>query len=100
MRLASFSVFLWLALAQYASAYDVPTHQQLGLRAAELAMGLHEALVRDLGFPQGRETLVGNGASRARIVNVISDGAGEEDRPFWRVRHHFHNPLASWDLAG
>ncbi|HQB53611.1 MAG TPA: hypothetical protein PLX62_11970, partial [Bacteroidales bacterium] len=24
----------------------------------------------------------------------------EEDEPFWRCRHHFHDPLQPWDQAG
>jgi hypothetical protein len=82
------------------SGYDVPTHMKLGLRAANEASRLHEALIDDLGFPKGRETVFRNPSSAFTVAGWIESGAGEEDRPFLRVRHHFHDPLAAWDAAG
>jgi len=31
---------------------------------------------------------------------LIAQGGIEEDEPFWRCRHHFHDPLQPWDQAG
>ena len=31
---------------------------------------------------------------------LIARGGMEEDEPFWRCRHHFHDPLQPWDQAG
>src|SRR5256712_9417643 len=100
MRAPSIALLVSLLMVHQASAYDVPTHQRLGLRAAEVAEGMHKVLVEDLEFSDGRRSLLRNGFSERRIVDWIGDGAGEEDRPFWRVRHHFHNPLLPWASAG
>src|SRR6266850_4050279 len=100
MRIGSLALLVSLLLPHALGAYDQPTHRQLGLRAAEVAGGLHDVLIRELDLPHGRESLVRNGASRSRVVDWIRDGAGEEDRPFSRVRHHFHNPLAAWEASG
>ena len=100
MRAPSIVLLVSLFIIHEALAYDVPTHQRLGLRAAEVADGMHEVLVRDLDLPQGRLSFLQNGVSRLRIADWIRNGAGEEDRPFSRVRHHFHNPLLPWASAG
>ena len=100
MRALLIALLVSLFLSQQAFAYDVPTHQRLGRRAAEVADGLHEVLVRDLDFREGRESVLRTGFSQLTVVDWVSNGAGEEDRPFWRVRHHFHNPLLPWASAG
>jgi len=99
-RVASVAVVLTLVLARAAVAYDVPTHRQLGLRAANEAVGVNTTLMDDLGFSEGRDSFLVNGATRFRVTEWIQEGAGREDTPFWRVRHHFHNPLRAWDSAG
>ena len=81
-------------------AYDVPTHREIGQRAADAASMLHDVLIRDLALPDGRRSLLRAGGAELSVAGWIREGSGEEDRPFWRVRHHFHNPLASWDVAG
>jgi hypothetical protein len=83
-----------------ACAYDVPTHQALAERAATASAGLQERLVRDLGLPDGLDALVRNGGVGLTAAGWIEQGAAAEDQPFWRVRHHFHDPLRPWDSAG
>src|SRR5713226_7750766 len=99
-RAAAFGVVVILTFARAAFAYDIPTHRALGLRAADEAGGLHGVLIDDLGFPEGKETFLANGGTRLHVTEWVQEGAGREDSPFWRVRHHFHNPLQAWDSAG
>lgn len=32
--------------------------------------------------------------------DLIARGGAEEDEPFWRCKHHFHDPLRPWEEAG
>jgi len=100
MKRALLAAVLILAPPASLHAYDVPTHRELGQRAADAAPMLHDVLIRELALPDGRRSLLRAGGAELSVAGWIREGAGEEDRPFWRVRHHFHNPLVSWDVAG
>ena len=82
------------------SAYEVSTHRDLALRAAAAASDLHRSLIEDLGQTEGRDTVLRSGVTELSVAKWLQYGAGEEDQPFWRVRHHFHDPLRAWDSAG
>ena len=100
MRAMALALLVCLTLARPGSAYDVPTHSALGRRAADIASTLDSHLRDDLGMPDGRATLIRNGKTELLATDWIRLGAWEEDRPFWRVRHHFHNPLLPWIESG
>jgi len=100
MRTIVLALVLCLLMPYPSGAYDVPTHLELGRRAATVASLVEERLVADLGMPDGRESRLQAGTLRLSIADWIRFGAGEEDQPFWRVRHHFHNPLLPWPEAG
>lgn len=100
MSVIAVALVIWLLLVTSADAYDVPTHRELGRRAVDVTSDLEERLMHDLGMPQGRDTRLQVGATRLSVSDWIRHGAGAEDRPFWRVRHHFHNPLFPWGNAG
>ena len=100
MRARTALALVLVAFPSAATAYDIPTHKGFALRATEIAERLHDSLVKDLDLPDGRASLLSNGPLTLRVAEWIREGAGEEDRPFWRVRHHFHNPLSPWPAAG
>jgi hypothetical protein len=79
-------------------AYETGVHRQLALRAAHPTVSSVDQTLRDdLGMR-------GGSADRfldRTVEQLIGDGAYFEDVPFFRVLHHFHNPLASkWEEAG
>jgi len=100
MRTIVLTLVLCLLISYPSGAYDVPTHLELGRRAAIVAALVEERLSADLGMPIGRESQLQADALRFSVADWIRFGAGEEDRPFWRVRHHFHNPFLPWESAG
>jgi hypothetical protein len=76
-------------------SYDVPTHEALARRAANVS-SLPSYLPSQLGFADGtQETFLGR-----TVEQWIMLGARLEDIPATRVRHHFHNPLRPWTEAG
>lgn len=94
-RIALAALGLHAVLAAPAAAYDVETHRELSVKAAT-ASRLAEVLREDLGLrgPNGPSVL-----DRAPEI-WVSEGGGLEDRPDFRVRNHFHNPLRAWSDAG
>jgi len=101
MKRALLAAVLMLVPPASLHAYDVPTHREIGQRAAEAASGLHDVLIRDLALPDGRRSLLRAGGAELSAAGWIREGAGEEDRPFWRVRHHFQIPWrrGTWPVS-
>jgi len=88
------SLIIVLTVFPEARGFDFETHRTLSERAARhsnldvflSSIGLDEELSTSLlGFT---------------IEELISAGTVAEDSPVDRVRHHFHNPLLTWDAAG
>ncbi len=90
-------------LVPRASAFQIPTHQDINGRSAEVST-VGARLTDELGIRGGlAETIRGN-----RIGDWIRNGGAAEDQYFGsetlgavnRSKHHFHNPLLGWDVAG
>jgi hypothetical protein len=98
MKLAG-SVFLMLLLLQCSvHGFDLNAHDTLSRRAVTLS-GLNGFLqgVLSSEFPDGiNQNVVGT----TKVIDLIAEGSVNEDRPFFRTRHHFHNPTLTWDQAG
>ncbi len=87
-------------------AFKAKTHRDLNLRAAEAStLQTDDYLGQQLGFSAGLSERF-NGK---QVRQWIGDGGAAEDQflgsEFFvgalnRSRHHFHNPLLSWDQAG
>ncbi|MCK9264841.1 MAG: hypothetical protein M0R18_13645, partial [Deltaproteobacteria bacterium] len=70
--------------------FDQYTRQSLGIDS-----GMKETTLRYTYFLDWL-TITGYRSPQELIVR----GGMEEDEPFWRCRHHFHDPLQPWDQAG
>ncbi len=92
----------WL-LVPGAWAFQIPTHQDLNDRSAA-ASTVGARLTDELDMRGGLEQKIRG----KRIVDWIRDGGAAEDQYFGderlgainRSKHHFHNPLLGWDVAG
>lgn len=70
--------------------FDQYTRQSLGIDS-----GMKETTLRYTYFLDWL-TITGYRSPQ----ELIARGGMEEDEPFWRCRHHFHDPLQPWDQAG
>jgi hypothetical protein len=84
-----------LALTQPVLAYEVDTHSELSIRAAQNSAKLASFVRERLGLPEGIETTIGN----RTLAEWIGRGSIFEDA-FPRFVNHFHNPLRAWSNAG
>ena len=84
-----------LFIARPTSGYDLATHRLLTESAVQ-ASTVSSVLRDDLALPAGMVTVL----QGQRLIDLIGEGAVDEDR-FTRVLNHFHNPLtAPWANAG
>ncbi len=82
-----------------ADSFDLDAHMAMSERAV-VSSDLDRYLKNRLAFPQGTEGEISDGTNPLRIVEWVQRGAEFEDSPVVRVRHHFHNPIRTWDQAG
>ena len=93
----------WLAFVSAAWAFKLDTHRKVNERAA-IVSGLDAYLKAELGLRDGRREVINS----VIVQDWIRFGGAEEDLflnnqgggAFNRSRHHFQNPLLSWDEAG
>jgi len=84
-------------------AFDGNAHEALSLRAVNPnvanASQLDSYLKNVLGFDfqDGVKEVVSSGKT---VEKLIADGSVQEDIPFTRVVHHFHDPTRAWAQAG
>ena len=77
--------------------FGVETHRRMSVRAAEFCPRLTGALqLHAREFPNGLNQVLGG----RTVPRLVGDGSADEDSPFWRPRHHFHDPTRNWDAAG
>ena len=79
-----------------AEAFDDNAHTLLSQRAVN-ASALDGFITNQ--FPEFLRGINEQLDGRA-IIDLIADGAIDEDKPLVRVRHHFHDPTKTWDQAG
>ena len=81
--------------------FEVETHTLLSERAVQ-ASGLNDFLTTVLPdeFPQGIGQVLRSGPFGNVQELVANVGAVNEDKPFTRSRHHFHDPTRLWNQAG
>ncbi|MBI3637207.1 MAG: hypothetical protein HY216_13520, partial [Candidatus Rokubacteria bacterium] len=102
---AGFCTLLFVLILQspIALAFGIPTHRVLNERAAAVST-LDAILKTELGLVDGLSQSVGNqtgsrwiwfgGQAEDEFHGIETLGA------FFRSRHHFHDPLQPWSLAG
>lgn len=105
--------FLFTQMAQsLGQGFEIPTHEQLSevaTKTADLDRYLKNVLKPCyfsvpyssesycLGFTEGINQPVFDGK---RVVDLVKEGAANEDKPITRSQHHFHNPRLPWNQAG
>lgn len=101
---AWFGTFLLgLGTSYEALAFSIETHRLLNDSATQKS-STDSYLKEQLGFAEGLATQFGD----LRAMEWIRFGGAAEDQALrieslgaaFRSRHHFHNPLVSWDQAG
>jgi hypothetical protein len=98
-----YAAAILIALVSVAWAFKVDTHRAVNERATE-SSGLDEHLKTHLGFRHGVEEEI----LSLRVKKWVGFGGVEEDLflnnqgggAYNRSRHHFQNPLLSWNEAG
>jgi hypothetical protein len=84
------------------AAYDFAAHRAITSKAIPEGRSRVDDILRQLGLPDGTNTLVGDSILGVRSArDAIIEGSAMEDEPPSRVVNHFHNPLAGpWSEAG
>jgi hypothetical protein len=82
-------------LSTPAHGFDLNAHEAMSRHAARRS-GLDTQLRDEYGFSNGSDDDVAS----QNIIDWIARGSREEDTPFLRSRHHFHDPTLPWDQAG
>ena len=86
-----------------ASAFSIDTHRLLNRRVADVSavdsylreqLGLSGGLAENFNGKRARQWIEEGGAAEDKALASENLGAA------FRSRHHFHNPLQSWDRAG
>jgi hypothetical protein len=88
-------IILTILTTNRLAAYDIPTHQSITNRAANIS-SLNKYLQTRLGFKEGTQEII----LGLTVQDRVGQGSRSEDVPGFRVLNHFHNPLQPWAQAG
>lgn len=96
-------LFCVLSSSPVLSWSDKVTHPDLTDMAVANLWGtgwLEPYLQKNLGLKNHVDGLLNNGGKDIKIIDLLLEGAKEEDNPLSRAKNHFHNPLKATDQAG
>jgi hypothetical protein len=83
------------------TGFELNTHAAISQRAVDAsALNTFLAGVLSFDFPDGVGEVLKPGPF-GRVRDLVAEvGSKNEDSPFSRTRHHFHDPTRTWDQAG